>query len=125
MMRKSLIALAAGMIVTGTGAAVAQYTPPADVSAGWDAGAFWRGAPDGPRERIQFLQDRIDRGIADGSLDRREGFRANRELANIRRWIRQMHYDDAGRLGPQQRADVQARLDGLSRQIRWMRHDGW
>jgi len=151
MMRKSLIALTATLIITGAGAASAQYAPPAPggpggqdgygrpggpgpdgygrpggpgAPGGWNADSFWRGAPDSPRERIQFLQDRIDRGIADGSLDRREGARASRQLAGIRQWVRQMHYDN-GRLTPQQRADVQARLDGLSRQIRWMRHNGW
>ncbi|MBV9812030.1 MAG: hypothetical protein JO326_04720 [Acetobacteraceae bacterium] len=92
---------------------------------GWDSGAFWRGAPDSPRERIQFLQDRIDRGVSDGSLDRHEADRANRELNNLRGWIRSMHWDNGGRLTPDQRARVQERLDSLSRQIHWMRHNDW
>ena len=37
-----------------------------------DGDAFWRGAPVGLRERIDWLQQRINRGASDGSLDRRE-----------------------------------------------------
>lgn len=90
---------------------------------GNDAGSFWRGAPDSPRERIQFLQDRINRGMSDGSLDRREGRRANGELAKIREMDRHMHYRDGGRLDPRDRDMIQGRLDGLSRSLRFMRHN--
>ncbi len=98
---------------------------PVPAPGGWDAGAFWRGAPDGPRERIKFLQDRIDHGRADGSLDRHEADRVQGELDGVRNWIRRLHWDDAGPLDPGQRARVQGRLDQISRQIKWMRHDGW
>jgi hypothetical protein len=91
----------------------------------WDGNAFWRGAPEGPRERIQFLQERVNRGMADGSLDRREGMRVNRELNGVRQWIRRMHWQGAGRLNPDQRAQVQGRLDQISQQIRWMHHLSW
>jgi hypothetical protein len=87
---------------------------------GWDRETFWRGAPEGPRERIDFLQRRIDRGIADGSLDRREGRRAQAELGNIRRDVMRMR----GRMTPQSRDMVQRRLDDLSQRIRWARRDG-
>ena len=107
-----------------SGAAVAQMPPPGPPPR-WDAGAFWRGAPDSPRERIQFLQDRVNRGVADGSLDRREARRVNRELDGVRQWIHRMHWEDAGRLTPDQRGRVQGRLDQISRQIRWLRHNGW
>jgi hypothetical protein len=36
-----------------------------------------------------------------------------------------MHWEDAGRLTPAQRDQVQGRLDGISRQIHWMSHRGW
>ena len=91
----------------------------------YDAGAFWRGAPDNPNQRIQFLQDRVNRGMADGSLDRREAGRVNGELNGVRTWIRRMHWQDDGRLTPDQRAQVQGRLDGIIRQIHWMRQNGW
>ncbi|MBV9527333.1 hypothetical protein [Sphingomonas sp.] len=122
-MKRLLLTVAASMLVAG--AAQAQPAPPPPPPGAWDAGAFWRGAPDSPRERIQFLQDRINRGISDGSLDRHEAWRANRELNGVRQWIRRMHWEDDGRLTPDQRARVQARLDDLSRQIHWMRHNGW
>jgi hypothetical protein len=115
-MKKTLIVLAAAMMPA---AVIAQPAP------GWDSGAFWRGAPDNPRERIDFLQQRVNNGIADGSLDRHEGARVNGELMHVREWIRHMHYDNAGPLTPAQRDEIQGRLDDLSRQIRWMRHNGW
>jgi hypothetical protein len=83
---------------------------------------FWRGAPDNPYQRIQFMQDRVNRGVADGSIDRREAWRVNRELNGVRQWIQRMHWQGQ-RLTPDQRARVQARLDQISRQIRWMRHN--
>lgn len=91
---------------------------------GYDAGSFWRGAPDSPRERIQFLQERIDRGVSDGSLDRREARRASGELARIREMDRRLHYRDGGRIDPRDRDMIQSRLDNLSRKLHWMRHDG-
>lgn len=91
----------------------------------WNAQAFWRGAPDSPYERLRFLRARVDHGLADGSLDRREASRVYHELDGVEQWIHHMHWEDAGRLSPGQRAQVQARLDGISRQIRWMRRDGF
>jgi hypothetical protein len=68
---------------------------------------FWRGAPDRLQERIDWLQQRIDRGIADGSIDRREARDAQYQLNRIRR--------DADMLDRQ--------LDDVSRRIRWYRRD--
>lgn len=121
-MKRILVTVAASMFVAG--AAMAQPAPPRPAPGAWDAGAFWRGAPENPRERIQFLQDRINRGAADGSLDRHEAWRANRELNGVRQWVQRMHWEDGARLQPEQRARVEARLDDLSRQIHWMRHNG-
>jgi len=90
----------------------------ADTSAGWNHDDFWRGAPDAPRQRVDFLQQRINRGLADGSLDRREARRVQYQLNSIRR--------DASyrRLTPQRRDMLNQRLDDLSRQIRWARNGG-
>lgn len=74
----------------------------------YNAEAFWRGAPDGLQQRIDWLQQRIDRGVSDGSLDRQEARRAQWELDALRR--------DASAL--------QARLDNLSRNLRWARNSG-
>ena len=70
--------------------------------------SFWRGAPEGLQQRIDWLQQRIDRGIADGSLDRQEARRARFQLDAIRR--------DA--------ATLDRRLATLSRSLRWSRRNG-
>ena len=69
---------------------------------------YWRGAPDGLQQRIDWLQDRISRGTADGSLSQGEARRAQYQLQMLRR--------DATLL--------QQRLDNLSQSIRWARRDG-
>lgn len=122
----SAAVLATAMLASVTTAiAPANAQPvPGYARGGWDRDAFWRGAPDSPWQRMRFLQARIDRGVADGSLDRREARRASRELDDLRAWARRMHYVDGGRLEPRQTAALQDRLDGLSQRIRWMRYNG-
>ncbi len=124
-MKKALLVLAACVSLGG----IAMAQPPmgdqyqGGPARGWDRDTFWRGAPNSPRERIGFLQDRIDRGVADGSLNRGEARRASRELDRIRAMDRRMHYDSGGRLDDRDRAILQQRLDDLSRSIRWARHN--
>ena len=88
-------------------------------SSSWDRDAFWRGAPSGPRERITFLQRRIDRGVADRSLDRREARRAQYQLNSIRVDLNRYR----NRMTPERRDMILARLDDLSRSLRWMRNN--
>ena len=88
-------------------------------SSGWDRDAFWRGAPAGPRERITFLQQRIDRGVADRSIDRREARRAQSQLNGIRADL------NRGRLTPPRREMILNRLDDLSRSLRWARNNDY
>lgn len=85
---------------------------------GWDQQAFWNGAPTDLRQRVEFLQQRIDRGAQDGSLSRSEQRDLNRRLAQIRSDARR------GYMTPARRDSLQARMDELSRQIRWQRRDG-
>lgn len=132
-MKHRILMLMAGLTISG--AAIAQYGQPGrgpggyngvpGGGPGWNGGEFWRGAPDSPRQRIQFLQDRINRGMGDGSLDRREARSALAELNNIRRMDARMHYDNAGRLSPNERGIIQGRLDQLSQRLHWMRHNGY
>lgn len=87
--------------------------PVAAQPAGWQGSSrygadMWRGAPDGLQQRIDWLQQRINRGVADRSLSRAEANRAQRELDALRR----------------QANMLQQRLDNLSRSIRWARSDG-
>jgi hypothetical protein len=110
------IALAAGLMSADSAMAQPGF---------WNPGAFWRGAPENPYERMHFLRARVDNGVANGSIDRREAARVDHELDGVDNWIHRMHWEDAGRLSPDQRARVQEKLDGISRQIRWMRRDGF
>jgi opacity protein-like surface antigen len=104
MKRMTLLAsLALGATALAGAAAVAQ-----PYGARYDSGNFWQGAPDGLQQRIDWLQQRIDRGRSDGSLDPMEARRNQNELDNLRR--------DADQL--------QRRLDDLSRNIRWSRRGG-
>ncbi len=68
---------------------------------------YWRGAPDGLQARIAWLQQRIDRGRADGTLDRDEARRAQSQLDYLRG----------------QANDLERRLDDLNRNIRWYRNN--
>jgi hypothetical protein len=104
---KPILIAAALALVGAAGTADAQYAnsyqrrPVA-------ANGFWQGAPEGLQQRIDWLQQRIQRGVADGSLTRREADRAQAQLNALRR-----------------DADVlDQRLDDLSRNIRWSRTNG-
>lgn len=88
---------------------VATAMPAAAQSGAWNREAAWRGAPDGIQQRIDWLQERINRGRQDGSLSRMEAQRAERELNLIDR--------DA--------ATLDRRLDDVSRNIRWARSDSY
>ena len=91
----------------------------------WDKEAFWAGAPVGVWERIGFLQQRINRGIARHHLNRAEARRAQSELQGIRELTNTMRIRDGGTLSDTDRAYLQDRLDLLSSNIHWMAHNGW
>jgi len=61
------------------------------------------------------MQRRIDRGVSDGSLDRREARRAQDELNGIKRDARDM----GRRINGRQAAVLQQRLDDLGKRLRW------
>jgi hypothetical protein len=90
----------------------------------WNRTEFWRGAPDGVWERISFLQRRIDRGIADGSLNRREANDAKFQLRRIRQDAQRMRTRN-GNFRPRDASVIEARLDNLSRNLRWSRQTSW
>jgi len=93
--------------------------------AAWDKEAFWSGAPADIVERIGFLQQRIDRGIATHHLNNIEGTRALNELQRIRETTTTMQTRDGGTLNDTDRTYIQDRLDQLSSTIRWMANNGW
>ncbi|MGN6357042.1 MAG: glycine zipper 2TM domain-containing protein [Novosphingobium sp.] len=104
-------AILAALALTTTATIGATAVPAAAQSwqgnRSWNSTEFWRGAPEGLQQRIDWLQQRIDRGIADGSLDRQEARRAQFQLDQLER--------DAQVLD--------RRLDDLSRNLRWSRRD--
>ena len=106
-MKTRPVLIAAALALAGTaGLASAQYANNYRPVA---SSTFWQGAPDGLQQRIDWLQQRIDRGISDGSLDRREARNAQLQLNDLRR-----------------QADVlNQRLNDLSRNLRWSRNNGY
>lgn len=71
--------------------------------------------------RIARIDERIDRGRADGTLSRREARRAMDALNDIKRdERRRMRY---GRLSDRDEAMLQRRLDDLSARVRMARED--
>jgi len=100
-----LLALAAATLGTAVPSTAQPVRDDWRSGQSWNRESFWRGAPTDLRQRIDWLQQRIQRGIADGSLDRREARQAQYQLDAIRREA------DA----------LDRRLDDVSRQIRWSR----
>ena len=113
-----LSGLAALAVAGATSVAAQPYNAPYTQNGAWDREAFWRGAPADVYQRIGFVQNRINRGISDGSLDRREARTSQRELERIKVDARRM-----GRLDARERAILQDRLDNLSQRLRWQRSD--
>ncbi len=83
---------------------------------------IWAGAPLDIRQRESWLEQRIRRGMDDGSLNRFEANRALRELFQIRREEASLRRGD-GMLRRRDRDYIQAKLHTLSRNIRWMRNN--
>jgi len=118
-MRKEILIGLAAAAIAGLTPSVAQPVDNGRYNGSWDRDAFWRDAPADPRDRIPFLQRRIDRGVADGSLNRREARNSQRELNDIRREAANM----GRRVNDREAARLQSRLDSLAQKIRWRRHD--
>jgi hypothetical protein len=71
-------------------------------------------------QRQDQIERRIDRGIRDGSLTRREAANIRRQLISLERL--EDRYRRNG-LSNWERADLNRRFDALARQIRYERHD--
>jgi len=83
-----------------------------------DRGDMWRGVGAGTREREQFLERRIRLMQSQGTLSRREGAAAYRELQEIKRFDSNMRRQNGGRLSAMNSRAVNARLDRLARTVR-------
>lgn len=93
-------------------------------NASYQAGSGWAGAPMDIRGRQAWLQQRVQRGLNDGSLSRAEADNAMRQLNMISRQERGMRHYRNGRLGARDTATIQARLDHVAADIRSDRRDG-
>lgn len=140
----------AGVVLGGIGGAVAgnaiagarndpcpegyyrrAYAPPpregGDYGRGYgqqSEGGFWRGAPEGIHERIDFMQDRINRASEGRWISHRETRRAYSELNFIRSEDRRLRVQDDDHLRPEDRDYLQRRLDALGERLHWAEHNG-
>ncbi len=113
------------------------YGPPPQTRDGYDRGGynqdrygparegtFWYGAPEGVHERIDFIQERINRSAYDRRLSRREVRSLTADLNDIRRQERHLQYRDGGRLNAPDHSYLMDRLDRLSRRLHWQADRG-
>lgn len=84
---------------------------------------FWYGAPQGVRERIDFMQDRVTRAVRGGWLSPREQRDITGEMRRIRQEDRRLEYQDGGRLRREDRDYLQSLLDNLSQRLHWAEHN--
>ena len=73
------------------------------------------------RKRADQLERRIQRGVNDHTLDRREADRSLADLADVRRLEDALLGRGHGFLSVADRRTISARLDQLERNIRWLR----
>lgn len=117
-MKRILFTGLAALTLMGAAPALAQPMGPPHPGYGPGPASGW----DLDR-RIDWMQQRINRGRDDGSLDRREAWRVQQELNRVRRDEDRMRGMHGGRLWDRDRMMLQARLDRLNDQIHWMRHN--
>jgi hypothetical protein len=106
-MKRTLLALAA----LATVAAAPLAAPLAAQAAPWQT----------INQRQANLEHRIDQGVRNGSLTRGEALRLRGEFRSLSRL--EASYRRSNGLSMRERADLDARFDRLSRQIKWERHD--
>ncbi len=122
-MKKACLALLAGLAATTALAAPALAQPYGPPPPG--PGFHGRDRPGGWAidRRIDWTQDRINRGRADGSLDRHEFRRVQSQLNGVRHQFQRARWRSGGRLDDRAREMLAARLDRLNDEIRWLRHN--
>ncbi len=120
-MKSLLIALSAGAALAAGLATTAAAAPGHDSGYGHPAPAYGpqRPGPAAPAwvsvgQRQANLQQRIEFGLRTGALTRSEAYRLRAELQSIERLERRYR---AGGLNRWEMADLDQRMDGLSRRI--------
>lgn len=118
-MKKACLTLIAMLSAAAaiSGPALAQpYGPPPPAAYGHPGG--WE-----IDRRIDWTQDRINRGRADGSLDRHEFRRVQGQLNGIRHDFERARYRSGGHLDDRAREFLGGRLDRLNDEIHWLKHN--
>lgn len=110
-MKKTLLTLLVAVSAATAVAAPVMAQPPGfERPGGWDID-----------RRINWIQERINRGRGDGSLDRHEFYRVQGELNSVRREERGMRAHHFGHLDDGDRAVLEGRLNQIGDQIHWIR----
>ncbi len=87
-------------------------------------GGFWQGAPTDVRQRIDFLQQRVDRLSSSGRITPDAAQRAYTRLRQVRHYAR-TNYQRYGQLTPDQQGYVQSQLDYVGRSLHWEANNGY
>ncbi len=123
-MKKFIVAaLAASALVAVAAPALAQYgPPPPQPGFGPGPGPGPGGVPGGwdLNRKMDWIQARIERGRADGSLNGREAHRAMVQLASVRHEAREDRDRQGGHLSDNDRVRMETQLDSLLGEIHWM-----
>ena len=80
------------------------------------------GFADNVKEREKRQQQRIDDGVSDGELTKKEALKLEKKEAKLHREIQKDRRDGKG-LTKKERAKIHAKQDKLSRQIAKQKHD--
>ena len=83
-----------------------------DRASGWDID-----------RREAWLDQRIERGREDGSLDKKEAHKVHDKVREIRELEGRMRGREGGSLIDRDRMVLEMKLDDVSRQIHWMREN--
>ncbi len=81
-------------------------------------GGFWQGAPTDVRQRIDFLQQRIDRLSSNGRISPDAAQRAYARLRQVRHYAH-TNYQRYGQLTPDQQGYIQSQLDYVGHSLHW------
>ena len=95
-----------------------SYAPPPS------GGGFWQGAPTDIRQRIDFLQQRIDRMSTNGRISPDAAQQAYARLRRVRHYAH-TNYERYGQLTPDQQSYVQSQLDYVGRSLHWEANYGY
>lgn len=89
-----------------------------------EASGFWGGAPTDVRQRIDWVQSRIEREEASGRINHEQTRWAYNEIRNIRASAHHLWERD-GSMTPADADYIQSRLNNLGQQLHWMQRTNY